>query len=158
MPLLLAIDRALENIRRLERSVRSTFFGRQLLLTLGTVVHRPPLVALLQKAFVQLRRKGAAAQNLGLPRRERYGGQAELGPDEFRPMGLARRLGVSRGGIGRWLRSGYLNVRRDEDGHAITWADADELKRLRELGRLFRAGATGTRLDKLKKLKRRPQG
>jgi hypothetical protein len=36
------------------------------------------------------------------------------------------------------------------------WADADELKRLRELGRLFRAGATGARLDQLKKPKPRP--
>jgi DNA invertase Pin-like site-specific DNA recombinase len=93
---------------------------------------------------------------LGLPHREPNGGPTGLGPDEFRPMGLARRLGVSRDRIGRWLRSGYLNVRRDEDGHAIIWADADELKRLRELGRLFRAGATGTRLDKAKKPKPRP--
>jgi DNA invertase Pin-like site-specific DNA recombinase len=96
------------------------------------------------------------AARLGLPRRERFGGPAGLGPDEFRPMGLARRLGVSRDRIGRWLRSGYLNVRRDEDGHAIIWADADELKRLRELGRLFRAGATGPRPDGLKEPKPRP--
>jgi hypothetical protein len=88
---------------------------------------------------------------LGLPRREHYGGQTGLGPDEFRPVGLARRLGVSRDRIGHWLRSGYLSVRRDEDGHAIIWADADELKRLRELGRLFRARVTGMRLDQLKK-------
>jgi hypothetical protein len=93
---------------------------------------------------------------LGLPRRERYGSQAGLGPDEFRPVGLSRRLGMSRGRIDRWLRSGYLNVRRDEDGHAIIWADADELKRLWELGRLFEVGASGTRLDKLKKPKPRP--
>jgi DNA invertase Pin-like site-specific DNA recombinase len=93
---------------------------------------------------------------LGLPRRERYGSQTGLGPDEFRPVGLAQRLGVSRARIDRWLRSGYLNMRRDEDGHAIIWADADELKRLRELGRLFEAGATGTRLDKVKKPKPRP--
>src|SRR5262249_52959339 len=96
------------------------------------------------------------AASLGLPRRPRYGSPAGLGSDEFRPMGLARRLSVSRGRIDRWLRSGYVNVRRDGDGHAITWADADELKRLRELGRLFRAGATGTRLDKVKKPKPRP--
>jgi hypothetical protein len=63
---------------------------------------------------------------------------------------------MSRDRIGHWLRSGYLNVRRDEDGHAIIWADADELKRLRELGRVFRAGARGTRLDQLKKPRRRP--
>ena len=34
--------------------------------------------------------------HIGLPRRERYGSPASLGPNEFRPMGLARRLGVSR--------------------------------------------------------------
>src|SRR5262249_12895733 len=56
------------------------------------------------------------AARLGLPRRERYGGQAGLGPDEFRPMGLSRRLGVSRDTVQRWLRSGWLSVRPDEDG------------------------------------------
>jgi DNA invertase Pin-like site-specific DNA recombinase len=96
------------------------------------------------------------AARLGLPRRPRYGSPAGLGPDEFRPMGLARRLGVSPDRVRGWLRSGYLNVRRDQDGHSIIWADADELKRLRELGRLFRAGATGAQLDKLKKPKPRP--
>ena len=96
------------------------------------------------------------AARLGLSLRERYGGQEGLGADEFRPMGLARRLGVSRHRIGKWLRSGYLNVRKDEDGHAIIWADAEELKRIRELGRAFQAGASGKRLAKLKKPKPRP--
>jgi hypothetical protein len=93
---------------------------------------------------------------LGLSLRERYGGQEGLGPDEFRPMGLARRLGASRHRIGSWLRFGYLNVRRDEDGHAIIWADADELKRLRELSKLLRAGVTGPRMARLKKPNLRP--
>jgi hypothetical protein len=91
------------------------------------------------------------------PRCQCYGSSVGLGADEFRPAGLARRLGVSRDRVRRWLRSGYLNVRRDEDGHAIVWADADELRRLRELGRLFRAKAAGPRLDELKKAKPRPE-
>jgi hypothetical protein len=45
-----------------------------------------------------------------------------------------------------------------EDGHDIIWADADERRRLRELRRSMRAGATGARLAKLKKPKCRPQG
>jgi hypothetical protein len=93
---------------------------------------------------------------LGLPRCQRYGSPAGLGANEFRPAGLARRLGVSRDRVRRWLRSGYLTVRRDEEGHAIVWADADELRRLRELGRLFEAKVTGPRLDKLKRPKPRP--
>jgi DNA invertase Pin-like site-specific DNA recombinase len=97
------------------------------------------------------------AANLGLPRREPYGTQTGLGPDEFRPMSLARRLGVSRNTIRRWLRAGCLNVNRDEDGHAIIWADADELNRLRKLTRLLQARATGPRLEKLKKPKPRPK-
>ena len=94
--------------------------------------------------------------HLGLPRRKRHGSQAGLGPNEFRPMGLARRLGVSRDRVRRWLRSGYVTIRRDEDGHSIIWADADELRRLRELGRLFHARGTGRRLAKLKKPKPGP--
>ena len=68
---------------------------------------------------------------------------------------FGRRLGVSRDRVRRWLRSGYLNVRRDEEGHAIVWADAGELRQLRELGRLFEANVTGPRLDKLKRPKAR---
>jgi hypothetical protein len=41
------------------------------------------------------------------------------GPNKFRPMGLARRLGVSWDRVRHWLRSGYLSVGKDEDGHAI---------------------------------------
>jgi hypothetical protein len=84
---------------------------------------------------------------LGVPRRSRYGSQAGLEADEFRPMGLARRLGVSRDRVRRWLRSGYLSVRKDEDGHAIIRADAVELRRLRELARHPRAGASQARLS-----------
>ncbi len=79
-----------------------------------------------------------------------------LGPDEYRPMALARRLEVSRDTVRRWLRSGWLNARRDGDGHHVIWADADELQRLRELHRLPRTWANRTRLAKLKKPKPRP--
>ena len=71
-------------------------------------------------------------------------------------MGLARRLGISRDTVRRWLRAGWLNVRRDEDGHHVIWADADELRRLRELHALPRTWANKTRLAKLKKPKPRP--
>src|SRR5262249_56503733 len=40
---------------------------------------------------------------LGLPRCERYGSSVGLGEDEFRPVGLARRLGGVRGRGARWL-------------------------------------------------------
>jgi DNA invertase Pin-like site-specific DNA recombinase len=93
---------------------------------------------------------------LGLTRRPRHGSPAGLGRDEYRPAGLARRLGVSRDTVRRWLRAGWLNVRRDEDGHHIIWADGDELRRLRELHRLPRTWATKARLAELKKPKQRP--
>jgi hypothetical protein len=94
--------------------------------------------------------------HLGLARRQRHGSSAGLGPDEYRPMGLARRLVISRDTVRRWLRAGWLNVRRDDDGHHVIWADAGELRRLRELHDLPRTWANKTRLAKLKKPKLRP--
>jgi hypothetical protein len=94
--------------------------------------------------------------HLGLARRQRHGSTTGLGPDEYRPMGLARRLGISRDTVRRWLRAGWLNLRRDEDGHHVIWADADELRRLRELHALPRTWANKKRLAKLKKPKPRP--
>ena len=94
--------------------------------------------------------------HLGLARRPRHGSPAGLGPDEYRPMGLARRLGISRDTVRRWLRAGWLNLRRDDDGHHLIWADAGELRRLRELHDLPRTWANKTRLAKLKKPKPRP--
>lgn len=88
---------------------------------------------------------------LGLARRQRHGSTAGLGPDEYRPMGLARRLGISRDTVRRWLRAGWLSLRRDEDGHHVIWADAGELRRLRELHALPRTWANKKRLVKLKK-------
>jgi DNA invertase Pin-like site-specific DNA recombinase len=94
--------------------------------------------------------------HLGLARRQRHGSTTGLGPDEYRPMGLARRLGVSRDTVRRWLRVGWLNPRRDEDGHHVIWADAAELRRLRELHALPRTWANKKRLAKLKRPKPRP--
>jgi hypothetical protein len=94
--------------------------------------------------------------HLGLARRERHGSAVGLGRDEYRPTGLARRLGVSRDTVRRWLRAGWLNARRDADGHHVIWADADELRRLRELHQLPRTWATKARLAKLKEPKQRP--
>jgi DNA invertase Pin-like site-specific DNA recombinase len=94
--------------------------------------------------------------HLGLARRQRHGSTAGLGPDEYRPMGLARRLGISRDTVRRWLRAGWLNLRRDEDGHHVLWADAGELRRLRELHALPRTWANKKRLAKLKRPNPRP--
>jgi hypothetical protein len=94
--------------------------------------------------------------HLGLARRQRHGSTAGLGPDEYRPMGLARRLGISRDTVRRWLRAGWLSLRRDEDGHHVIWEDAGELRRLRELHALPRTWANKARLAKLRKPKPRP--
>ena len=71
-------------------------------------------------------------------------------------MGLARRLGLSRDTVRRRLRAGWLNGRRDDDGHHVIWADARELRRLRELHNLPRTWANKKRLAKLKKPNPRP--
>jgi hypothetical protein len=94
--------------------------------------------------------------HLGLARRRRHGSTTGLEPDEYRPMGLARSLGISRDTVRRWLRAGWLNLRRDDDGHHVIWADAGELRRLRELHDLPRTWANKARLAKLKKPKPRP--
>ena len=94
--------------------------------------------------------------HLGLARRGRDGSVTGLGSDEYRPMGLARRLSISRDTVRRWLRAGWLNLGRDDDGHHVIWADAGELRRLRELHHLPRTWANKTRLAKLKKPRPRP--
>jgi DNA invertase Pin-like site-specific DNA recombinase len=92
---------------------------------------------------------------LGLARPP-HGSPVGLGRDEYRPGGLARRLGVCRDTVRRWLKAGWLTFRRDADGHRIIWADADELCRLRELHQLPRTWATKERLAELTRPKRRP--
>jgi DNA invertase Pin-like site-specific DNA recombinase len=93
---------------------------------------------------------------LGLTRRKRLGSKEGLGKDEYRPAGLAKKLTVKRDTVKRWMRVGWVNVRKDEDGHHIIWADADELRRLRELHRLPRNWENKERLAELKKPKQRP--
>jgi hypothetical protein len=94
---------------------------------------------------------------LGLLRRRPQGGQEGLGKDEYRPAGLAKKLGVKRDTVRRWMRVGWLNLRKDDDGHASIWSDADELRRLRELRRLPRTWANKERLAQLQKPKQRPK-
>ncbi|MBX9581358.1 MAG: hypothetical protein K2X87_13735 [Gemmataceae bacterium] len=72
-------------------------------------------------------------------------------------MGLARRLGVSRDTVRRWVRSGYVTTRPDEDGHHVIWADAAELRRLRALDRANKAVATPSRLARLRTPHPRPR-
>jgi hypothetical protein len=93
---------------------------------------------------------------LGLTRRSRHGSEVGLSPDEYRPMGLARRLGVSRDTVRRWLRAGWVNLRRDDDGHHVIWADAEELQRLGELHALPQTWANKVRRTELKVPKPRP--
>jgi hypothetical protein len=93
---------------------------------------------------------------LGLARPAPHGSPTGLGPDEDRPTGLAQLLGISRDPIRNWRRVGWLNVRRDEQGHCIIWADAAERRRLRELHELPRTWANRKRLAELKKPKPRP--
>jgi DNA invertase Pin-like site-specific DNA recombinase len=94
---------------------------------------------------------------LGLTRREPHGGVAGLGPDEYRPSGLARRLEISRDTVRRWRRAGWVTTRRDADGHHVIWADASELGRLEELRQLPRTWATREKFAELKKPKPRPE-
>jgi DNA invertase Pin-like site-specific DNA recombinase len=95
--------------------------------------------------------------HLDLARRKPHGSLAGLGRDECRPASLARKLGISRDTVRRWLRVGWLTARRDADGHHVLWADASELRRLRELHRLPRNWATRARLAELTKPKPRPE-
>lgn len=112
---------------------------------------RPPKRAARFTRDMVLRRMA----HLGLVRRPRHGSTAGLGPDEYRPMGLARTLGISRDTVRRWLRVRWLTVRRDADGHHVIWADADELRRLTELHQLPRTWANKNRLAELKRPKPR---
>lgn len=96
---------------------------------------------------------------LGLSRRARHGNRARLEADEYRPMELARRLGVGRDAVRGWVRSGYVHARRDADTHHVIRADADELERLRALSTqcaLPRTRANSARLAELQKPKPRP--
>jgi DNA invertase Pin-like site-specific DNA recombinase len=96
------------------------------------------------------------AVQLGLTRRKPHGSKGGLGRNEYRPAGLARKLDVKRDTVKRWIRVGWLNLRKDDEGHHVIWADADELRRLRELRSLPRTWENKGRLAELQKPKRRP--
>jgi Recombinase zinc beta ribbon domain/Recombinase len=95
--------------------------------------------------------------HLGLQRRRPHGSPAGLGHDEYRPGSLARRLGITRDTVRRWLGAGWLTSRRDAEGHHVIWADASELERLSELHRLPRTWENKARLARLKVPKPRPE-
>ena len=95
--------------------------------------------------------------HLKLARREPHGSLAGLGPDEYRPASLARRLGISRDTVRHWLRVGWVTTRRDADGHHILWADGSELARLGELHQLRRTWETKERFAELTRPKARPE-
>jgi DNA invertase Pin-like site-specific DNA recombinase len=101
---------------------------------------------------VVLRRIG----QLGLHRREPHGSRVGLGRDEYRPGGLAARLGINRDTVRRWAKVMWVHVRRDENGHRVNGAGADELKRLRALHRLPRTWANKALFAELKEPKPRP--
>jgi DNA invertase Pin-like site-specific DNA recombinase len=94
--------------------------------------------------------------HLGLARAP-YGSPAGLGSDEYRPSSLARRLGVSRDAVRRWVRVGWVTSRRDSDGHHVIWADASEMRRLSELRQLPRTWSNKGRVAELTKPKPRPE-
>ena len=77
------------------------------------------------------------ASRLGLKRRERHGSPEGLGPDEYRPKGLALRLGVRRDTVTVVGAGRYVTTRKDAAGHHVIWADAAELRRLQALHRLL---------------------
>jgi DNA invertase Pin-like site-specific DNA recombinase len=93
---------------------------------------------------------------LGLARREPHGSTTGLGPDEYRPGGLARALSVGRDTVRRWMRCGWVHVRREDNNHQVIWADAEERVRLSQLHRLPRIWANKARFAELKKPKPRP--
>jgi DNA invertase Pin-like site-specific DNA recombinase len=95
-------------------------------------------------------------ERLGLPGRAPLGSRTSLGPDEWRPGGLARHLDIPRDTVNKWRVKAWLHARRDEDGYWVLWADAAEIARLRKLHALPRTWANKSRLKKLITPKRRP--
>jgi hypothetical protein len=96
-------------------------------------------------------------ERLRLAGRERLGSHTGLGPNEWRPGSLARRLDIPRDTVNKWRSKGWLSARRDSDGYWVLWADEAEIARLRELHALPRTWANKSRFDQLIKPKRRPK-
>ena len=139
-------------VRRLQELCRGKLGSSQIAERLNAEGFQPPKRTQRFTGTMVLR----LTTQLGLQRRKRHGSTVGLGPDEYRPAGLARKLGVNRDTVKRWLRVGWVNVRQDDEGHRIIWADADELRRLRELHKLPRTWANKARLANLRKPKQRP--
>jgi hypothetical protein len=94
---------------------------------------------------------------LGLTDRKPHGSPSSLGQDEYRPGGLAARLGFALDTVRRWIRAGWVTSSRDARGHHMIWADASEFARLRELHALPKTWATRDRLAELSKPKAWPE-
>jgi len=142
-------------VQRLKELSRTRFSSSEIAEHLNAEGFRPPKRTDHFTSAMVLR----LTNQLGLTRRPRPGSAVGLGPDEYRPAGLARKLSVQRDTIRRWMRVGWVNLRKDEAGHHILWADADELRRLRRLRQLHqlpRTWANKARLAELKKPKQRP--
>jgi hypothetical protein len=139
-------------VERLREWCRERFTSREIAERLNAEGFRPPKRTNRFTAGIVAK----LTAQLGLVRRERFGSDTGLGPNEYRPSSLARKLGLSRDTVRRWLRSSWLNVRRDADGHHVIWADARELARLRELHALPRTWANKARLSRLRTPNPRP--
>jgi hypothetical protein len=85
---------------------------------------------------------------LGLESRRALGSEAGLGRDEYRPGSLARKLGIGRDTVRSWMKRCWVHLRPDEQGHAVLWADAEELSRLKQLHRTPRTWANKAVLEK----------
>lgn len=94
---------------------------------------------------------------LGLTHRKPHGDRSDLTGDEYRPSGLAGRLGIALDTVRRWVRAGWVTSSRDAGGRHVIWADASELTRLRELHALPRTLATRGRLAELSRPRPRPE-
>jgi hypothetical protein len=92
-----------------------------------------------------------------LAHRKPHGDRSGLTEDEYRPSGLARRLGIALDTVRRWIRAGWVTSGRDAAGHHVIWADAPELTRLQELHALPRTWAIRGRLAELSRPKPRPE-
>jgi hypothetical protein len=94
---------------------------------------------------------------LGVADRKLHGDRSGMARDEYRPSGLARRLGIALDTVRRWVRAGWVTSSRDAAGYHVIWADASELARLQELHALPRTWATRTRLTELSRPKPRTE-
>ena len=87
-------------------------------------------------------------RELGLRRRRRAGSTAELGPDEYRPGGLSEALGVKRDTVKRWMRVGWVNVRRDEEAKQSLLGRLDQAQKdMQEVEETLRQGQAGDDLE-----------